>query len=114
MRSLGRFLRDVAAPALLACWVVYLAYGAVAGAAGYRSLRELRAEADAKAAELAEIKDRRRTLELRADLLNPKSLDPDMVDERVRAVLGYAHKDDVVIPKAELERMLRPQNSPSK
>ncbi|MEE2689989.1 MAG: septum formation initiator family protein [Pseudomonadota bacterium] len=93
--------------------MAYLAYGAVAGAAGYRSLHELRAERDAKAAEVAAIKERRKTLELRADLLNPKSLDPDMVDERVRAVLGYANKDDIVIPRAELDRVLKSKKTPA-
>ena len=107
MIRLGRFLRDVATPVLLACWVIWLGYGALAGAAGYRTLAELRAIADAKAAELAEIRERRMALERRADLLHPRSLDPDMIDERARAVLGYAREGDRVIPRREVERMLR-------
>lgn len=106
MRRFGRFFGDVIAPLLVACWVVYLGYGAIAGAAGYRVLGELRLEAEEKRVALDEIEARRRALERHAGLLNPKSLDPDMLDERIRAVLGYAEPGDIVVPKSELERML--------
>ncbi|HOP19121.1 MAG TPA: septum formation initiator family protein [Parvularculaceae bacterium] len=107
MRRFGKFFTDVVAPVLLALWVAYLGYGAIAGAAGYRVLAELRAEADEKQTALDEIIEKRRVLERHADLLNPKSVDPDMLDERIRAVLGYAHPDDIVVPREELQRMLK-------
>lgn len=106
MRRFGKFFGNVVAPALIACWIAYLGYGAVAGATGYRVLGELRAEAEAKRAALDEIVARRRTLEHHADLLNPKSVNPDMLDERIRAVLGYVEPGDIVVPRAEFERML--------
>jgi|JRYH01.1.fsa_nt_gb cell division protein FtsB len=107
MRKIFKFIKEIGAPVLLACWIVYLAYGAVAGAAGYRTLKELEAEAAREQAALAALRARREALEKRADLLNPRSLDPDMVDERVRAVLGYARAGDVVVPRDELDRMLQ-------
>ena len=36
-------------------------------------------------------------MERRTSLLWPDNLDPDMLSERARAVLGLAHPDDVVI-----------------
>jgi cell division protein FtsB len=105
MRSLGAFTRDILAPALFACWIAYMAYGAVAGAAGYRALRSLQVELVAGRAELAEIEKRRAALEKRADLLNPRSLDPDMLDERIRAVLGYARDGEIVLPRSEVARL---------
>ena len=107
MRQFGRFFRDVAAPALIACWIAYLGYGAVAGASGYRVLSELRTEIAAKRAVLEEARARRLILAHRAELLNPQSLDPDMMDERIRAVLGYARPSDIVMPRDELERLLK-------
>jgi cell division protein FtsB len=107
MRKFTRFFRDVFAPALVACWVAYMAWGAVAGASGYRALAELRKEAAAKEEALADLTARRLTLSQRADLLNPHSLDPDMADERIRAVLGYALEGDLVLPRDELDRMLK-------
>lgn len=106
MRRVRRFFGEVVAPALIACWIAYLGYGAVAGASGYRVLGEIKAEAAEKRAALDEIEARRRALERHSDLLNPKSLDPDMLDERVRAVLGYVEPGDIVVPRSEVERML--------
>lgn len=106
MRRLSAFARDVALPALFACWIVYLAYGAVAGAASYRTLKDLNVEIAARKAELAEITARRAALQKRAELLSTKSLDPDMIDERARAVLGYARSGDIVLPRSEIERLL--------
>lgn len=106
MRRLTAFARDVALPALFACWVVYLAYGAVAGAASYRTLKDLNASIAVREAELAKLVARREALQKRAELLSPKSLDPDMIDERARAVLGYAREGDIVLPRSEIERLL--------
>lgn len=106
MRQFGRFFRDVAAPALIACWIAYLGYGAIAGASGYRVLGELRTEGAAKRALFEETLARRLVLSQRAKLLNPHSLDPDMIDERIRAVLGYASPGDLVVPRDELDRMV--------
>ena len=110
MRRLLIFVRDVAAPALFACWIVYLGYGAVAGAASYRTLKELKADIAVRRIELDEISIRRAALKKHAELLNARSLDADMIDERARAVLGYAREGDIVLPRSEVERLLAPQS----
>ena len=38
--------------------------------------------------------------------VNRRSLDPDMLDEKIRSVLGYAAEGDIVIPRDEFERLL--------
>ena len=101
-----RFLLDIAFPALVMCLTGILLYGAVASDTGYRALNQLRDEAETKTAELDALQERRRELEKRADLLNSKSLDPDILDERIRAVLGYSREGDVVISRRELDRLL--------
>jgi cell division protein FtsB len=106
MRRLGTYIGDVFAPALVAGWIAWLGWSAVAGAAGLQALSRLNAEIEVEKAGLAEILARRERLELRADLLSPKSLDPDIVDERIRSVLGYAREGDIVIPRAEIDRLL--------
>ena len=112
MRRIKRLFWEIAAPVLVACWIAYLGYGAIVGAFGYRALAELRLEADVKRAELGDLSARRAALAHRADLLNPHSLDPDMVDERVRAVLGYVREGDIVIPRQEVERLVQHANPP--
>ena len=37
------------------------------------------------------------TLAARVGLLKPQHIDPDMLEEQVRATLGFAHADDVMI-----------------
>jgi cell division protein FtsB len=66
----------------------------------------LRHDAEVKAQSLDELQARRAELEKRADLLNSKSLDPDLLDERIRSILGYSREGDVVISRRELDRLL--------
>jgi cell division protein FtsB len=47
--------------------------------------------------ELEEVRDERRSLERRVNLLKAESLDPDILEERSREALGLAHPNDVVI-----------------
>ena len=114
MRNLSRFSRDVAAPVFFACWISYLAYGALAGAASYPALHELRREAAMSRAELKTLEARREALAKRAKLLNAHSLDPDLVDEEVRSVLGYARPGDMVLPRDEVRRVLAASKTPRK
>ncbi len=101
-----RFLLDIAFPALVMCLTAILLYSAVVSDTGYRALAELRRDASEKAAVLDGLTARRQELEKRANLLNSKSLDPDLLDERIRAILGYSREGDVVISRRELDRLL--------
>ena len=101
-----RFLLDIALPALVMCWTAVLLYSAAVSDTGYRSLAALREEAAEKTEALDALQAQRLALEKRADLLSSGSLDPDLLDERIRAVLGYSREGDIVIPRRELDRLL--------
>ncbi len=101
-----RFLFDAVIPALVMCWAAVLFYSAIASDTGYYALAKLEAEAEEKAAEVEALRERRRALEKRADLLNSRSLDPDLADERIRTILGYTRPGDIVLPRRELDRIL--------
>jgi cell division protein FtsB len=105
--SLGK-IWDLVGPAIIICWTALFAYDAVAGAMGVRALKGLKVEAAEKAAEVAALEEQRASLERIADQLNPRSLDPDMVEEKIRTVLGYVAEGDVVIPREELDALLKP------
>lgn len=102
-----RLLWDLIGPAIIICWTALFAYDAVVGAMGVRALKGLKAEAAERAAEVAALEAQRDRLERVADQLNPKSLDPDMVEEKIRTVLGYVAEGDVVIPREELDALLK-------
>ena len=97
MRELRRRARQILPPVLGACLVAYFAYHAVQGDRGIiawlvlnQRIREAEAVAVAGAAERA-------ALERRVALLGPARLDPDMLDERARIMLGLAQGDELVI-----------------
>ncbi|EWY42280.1 septation ring formation regulator EzrA [Skermanella stibiiresistens SB22] len=95
--AMGRALRQTVGPAIGAAIVGYFAYHAVQGDRGLIALSHLQNEIQQAQATLAQVKDERVELEKRASLLRRDHLDPDMLDERARAVLNYSHPDDVII-----------------
>jgi cell division protein FtsB len=102
-----QFIIGVVLPAVAMFWAATIIYSAVAGNAGYGALARLEAEVDAKAGEVDVLRAHRETLQKRADQLNSKSLDPDLVDETIRTVLGYSREGDVVISRQALDDALR-------
>ncbi|MEX2009167.1 MAG: septum formation initiator family protein [Dongiaceae bacterium] len=97
LRELRRRARQIAPPVLGACLVAYFAYHAVQGDRGIiawlvlnQQIREAETVAAAGAAERA-------TLEHRVALLGPAGLDPDLLDERARIMLGLVQGDELVI-----------------
>jgi cell division protein FtsB len=85
---------------LLACGVGgYFAYNLQIGDHGLKSRADLEKRQAVLAGELAGLKEVRERLERDVALLRPESLDPDMLDERARAILNLAHPDDLVMLK---------------
>lgn len=107
MRHVKQFTFEIVGPALLVSWFVYIVFNSVVGSSGFRVLAKLEQDAVLKTTEVEGLVAKRRALEARADMLNPKNLDPDMVDESIRSVLGYVHQDDIVLPRQELDRLLK-------
>lgn len=89
--------RQAIAPILGTVVVGYFGYHMVQGDYGLIAYLHLKAKvAQAHAIEERLERDRSR-LEKRVVLLRPDNLDRDLLEERARAMLNYAHPDDVVI-----------------
>ncbi|MEZ5921940.1 MAG: septum formation initiator family protein [Parvularculaceae bacterium] len=101
------WLFDILLPGVFVCLTAYLAYDGLIGASGYRALAALQDEVAIKQAEVDALTQKREHLERTAEQLNPRSLDADMVDEKVRSVLGYVEAGDIVIPRDQLEAIIR-------
>ena len=84
-------------PCLCLAVLAYFGYHAVYGQRGFLAYLDVSREKAALEQELATLQDRRERLEARVAILRPESLDPDLLDERIRAVLGYAETDEIVI-----------------
>lgn len=75
----------------------YFGYAALQGDAGLVEQVRLAREEAELTRELAALEAQRREMEALALRLSERGLDLDLLDERARAVLGYARPDEIVI-----------------
>lgn len=79
----------------------YLGYHVVTGAFGIESQKEMFEEIRILEAREAALATEIDSYEHRIALLNPRKLDPDILTERARALLGLVHPEDILIVPAE-------------
>ena len=85
---------------LLACGAaVYFGYHLQTGDHGLKARADLERRKDVLAGELEGLREVKGRLERDVSLLRPENLDPDMLDERARAILNLAHQDDLIMMK---------------
>ena len=89
--------RHVAGAILGALLFGYFLFHAVQGDRGLLAWVKIKQQIIHAEAELAVSASTRRTWEDRIALLHSERLDRDMLDERVRLVTGFGHKDEIVI-----------------
>ena len=77
----------------------YFGYHLQIGDHGLKARADLEGRKAVLEGELAGLKEVRERLERDVSLLRPESLDPDMLDERARAILNLAHSDDLIMLK---------------
>jgi cell division protein FtsB len=77
----------------------YFGYHLQNGDHGLKARADLERRKDVLEGEFAGLRDVRQRIERDVALLAPESLDPDMLDERARAILNLAHGDDLVMMK---------------
>jgi cell division protein FtsB len=82
--------------ALAAMMISYFGVNAYTGKYGLNARQELDQEIVALTSELVQLKKERTKAEQRVALLRSGGLDPDMLDERARYQLDYAHPRDLV------------------
>ena len=77
----------------------YIIYHILSGEHGWFAWRQLRGDLVEAQQSLAALEKEKASLEHRVQLLRPESLDLDMLDERVRAVLNNSDPNDIVAIK---------------
>jgi cell division protein FtsB len=93
---LKSLLTGLALYALAAAIIGYFGVNAYTGKYGLTARQELDQEIVALTSELARLKQERADGEQRVSLLRSDQVDPDMLDERARYQLDYAHPHDLV------------------
>jgi cell division protein FtsB len=80
-----------------ALFIGYFAVNAFTGNHGLRAQADLDQQLAAMQAELATIKAERTVWERRVALLRSDRIDPDLLDERARSLIGYADPRDLTL-----------------
>ena len=80
-----------------ALFIGYFAANAFTGNHGLRAQQDLDQQFAAMQAELAQAKTERSLWERRVTLLRSDRLDPDLLDERARALLGYVDPRELTL-----------------
>jgi cell division protein FtsB len=100
MKLLGEIrgrARNVMGPVIGASLILYIGYHAVQGQHGLIAYWQMSRMADQARDVSAKLIREREAIKRRVRLLHPDSLDVDMLDERMRFMLGYGHADEKVI-----------------
>ena len=92
-------VRSLIFPLLALCIGAYFGHSLEDGDHGLKARAQLESKRAALQGELDGLKAVSGRLEHDISLLRPESLDPDMLDERARAILNMAHPDEIVMLK---------------
>jgi cell division protein FtsB len=92
---------------MAALLIGYFGVNAFSGNHGLKAKQDIDRQVAALSSELAGLQLQRRQWERRIALLKSDQLDPDMLDERARALLDYTHPNDLTLmvdqPKPALD-----------
>ena len=88
---------QIAGPVIGMTMVVYFAYHAVQGDRGLIAMAQLRQDVSALQAQVLDVRDERMNLDAKVFALRPESIDPDLLEERARFLLGYGFEDEVLV-----------------
>ena len=97
MQEIRARARYVIGPVLGICAVGYFAFHVVHGDRGLIAWWNIKQQVSAAKQALAVTQGERETLERRVQLMEPGTLDPDMIEERARLMLNYGYADEIVI-----------------
>jgi len=82
---------------LAALFIGYFGINAFTGNHGLRAQQDLEQQLETMKGELGQLKAERAVWERRVSLLRADRIDPDMLDERARALLGYVDPRDLTL-----------------
>jgi cell division protein FtsB len=96
-RALRRSVHLILGPLVGIALTGYFAYHLVEGERGFKAWLRLNREIRTATANLEAVRAQRAAVDLRVSNLRPEHVDPDLLDERIRATLNLVSPDDIVI-----------------
>lgn len=89
--------QKVIGPILALGFLAYFIYHIIQGERGIMSWMRLEQKIQEAEIDLEKVQAEHDALQHRVQLLRPDSLDPDMLDERVRQAVNFARTDEVIL-----------------
>ena len=99
-RSVRSFFGALVVPAICGASILYFGYHLVFGPRGLRSLEDVQATLGIRREQLTQAMDTRQRLQHRIFLLEPGSVDPDLVEELARGQLMDGAPGQIAVPRA--------------
>ena len=97
LRELRKRARFIVGPTLGIALTGYFVYHLIEGDHGFLAWLRVSREIREETANLETVRAQRAALDLKASNLKPEHIDPDLLDEQVRATLNLAAPDEIVI-----------------
>lgn len=107
-QALRNGLRAMVLPALFLLLVAYFLYNATQGDRGLQAYAIRQEQLKTVQADLAKAQTDQAGWERRVSELRSQHVDPDMLDERARAMLNLADPADIVVPYGQGKRLFAP------
>jgi len=107
-RTLRNGLRATVLPAIFLSLIAYFLWNATQGDRGLQAYAVRQEQLKAMQAELAKAQAEQAGWDRRVSELRSQHLDPDMLDERARAMLNLADPADIVAPYGPGKRLFTP------
>ena len=96
-RRLRAFLTALCLYTMAALLIGYFGINAYTGNRGLKAKQDIDRQIAELTAEIERLKAERTVWTRRVSLLRSDRIDPDMLDERARVLLNYAHPNDVIL-----------------
>jgi cell division protein FtsB len=97
LRELRKRARSIVGPALGIALTGYFVYHLIEGHHGLLAWVRVNQEIREETAKLEEVRAQRAALDLKVSDLRPEHIDPDLLDEQVRATLNLVAPGEIVI-----------------
>ncbi|QQG35366.1 MAG: septum formation initiator family protein [Micavibrio aeruginosavorus] len=83
------------------CLSFYFTYHMISGERSYFRLMALERSVERLDQQYESLHKERAALENKVAMMRPGSIDPDLLEERARAMLGYQHPDELIVIRAQ-------------
>ncbi|HLD95677.1 MAG TPA: septum formation initiator family protein [Alphaproteobacteria bacterium] len=100
-KELNSYFKKAIGPLIGGCLIFYFVYHLLNGDRGVFSWRRL----ELKVKEAERVRDdlnaQKQLLDTKVNLLRPDSLDPDLLEQRAKEVLGFKHESEVTLDASD-------------